>query len=727
MGCFRRKKKTHQCIVVLLDETEIIEEIQCNTRGETLLEKVYAHLNLLEKAYFGLRYLNRAGESRWLDPLSKILKQFKGLTSLKLYFGVKFYASDPCKLLEEITRYQFVLQLKQDILHGRLPLSTDLAVELFALSLQAELGDYDPRKHQPQYVSEFRFYPDQTPQMEDRVEQRHKTLIGQVPATVEMTFLERVKWLDMYGVDLHRVMGDDHVEYFVGLTPSGVVVMRGKKTTSHYFWPRISKVFFKGKYFMLRVRDKAKDETTFGFLLSSRESCEYLWRCCVEHHAFFRLTQVRDVPGNSLHIFRLGSKYRYSGRTEQQLKNDIRHVRRPPPPIVRVPSRRFQKRTGQPDGADADVQEKEIFKKSFLYNTKDDMAVPHVTTISPLYRSVSTPAIGVLTAALAEPTTDLPPWEDPNQKGLFSSRTSLNSHQSVERRRKRSSSIDSHTSNDSRRRRHHHSSRKSSDNESEISKSSKDTSRSSHRRARRSGSDSDSHHSHHQHRSRRRKHSRRSNGHLVDSETQWKMIQQAEKNAGYQSAVVRDLTSRRSGYMNSGADTESEAPTRHKKKHRRHSRSRSRSPEVLSHEVKKHLEYKLVDPAHLTEEEKRDIKYTKVESESVFRIRYSPSSGRPHRYKVDSSRNSVESRGRRSGFEDELPPYTAGNVKSSTKKILTSNGKSNVQRIENAGPSNYSKRNPDSMKPHHVKSQADPRRKKSDTRYPQRRDVSTEL
>ncbi|KFM67550.1 Band 4.1-like protein 4A, partial [Stegodyphus mimosarum] len=526
-----------------------------------------------------------------------------------------------------------------------------------------------------------------------------------------MTFLEKVKWLDMYGVDLHPVTGEDHVEYFLGLTPSGVVVMKKKNKISNYFWPRISKVFFKGKYFMIRVRDKANDEMTYGFLLNSKEACEYLWKCCVEHHAFFRLTQVKDVSGNPMQIFRLGSKYRYSGRTEQQIRNEMKQIRRPPPPIVRVPSRRFQKRVGEPDGADADVQEKEVFKKSILYDTKDDLALSQLAYPTPLYRSVSTPA--VLSALEHQDNSDdIPPWENPNQRGLFSSRQSLASSRGSERKsshrchHKRSSSIDSHTSNDSRRRSKHHRCKRSSDNESDISKSSRGSrgSRSSrngnsHRKtrshSRESGSDSDCHH-----RSRRRKHSSRrsgSNYNLIDSETQWKMVQKQQRekdHAKLQNAVVRDLSNRKSGYMNSGIDTESEAPLHHRKKHRRHSRSRSRSPEVtpaLSQEIKKHIEYHLIDPTNLTEEERRDIKYTKVESESsVYKIRYSPASGRP-RYKVAkvSSRTSLDRLSKKSGYEDDPPPpytpsLTNGEICKNTVKTIA-NGtdicKSNIVRL----------------------------------------------
>lgn len=61
----------------------------------------------------------------------------------------------------------------------------------------------------------------------------------------------------------HRKKGEDSVEYFLGLTPSGIVVLRNKTTVAHYFWPRIAKVYFKGRYFMLRVCDK---NVSFYFL-----------------------------------------------------------------------------------------------------------------------------------------------------------------------------------------------------------------------------------------------------------------------------------------------------------------------------------------------------------------------------------------------------------------------------------------------------------------------------
>ena len=56
--------------------------------------------------------------------------------------------------------------------------------------------------------------------------------------------------------NIFNLQGEDSVEYFLGLTPSGIIVLRNKSTVAHYYWPRIAKVYFKGRYFMIRVCDK---------------------------------------------------------------------------------------------------------------------------------------------------------------------------------------------------------------------------------------------------------------------------------------------------------------------------------------------------------------------------------------------------------------------------------------------------------------------------------------
>uniref|UniRef100_A0A8B9S1M9 Erythrocyte membrane protein band 4.1 like 4A n=1 Tax=Accipiter nisus TaxID=211598 RepID=A0A8B9S1M9_9AVES len=265
-----------------------------------------------------------------------------------LYFGIKFYAEDPCKLKEEITRYQFFLQVKQDVLQGRLPCPVNTAAQLGAYVIQSELGDYDPYKHTAGYVSEYRFVPDQKEELEDAIERIHKTLMGQVPAEAEVNYLGVAKSLEMYGVDLHPVYGENKSEYFLGLTPIGVVVYKNKKQVGKYFWPRITKVHFKETQFELRVLGKDCNETSFFFEARNKITCKHLWKCCVEHHTFFR---VPENESNSLSrkfskFGSIGYKHRY--RTSLQMTRDPSvQLPRPDQRIERSRSKTYPKRTQQ--------------------------------------------------------------------------------------------------------------------------------------------------------------------------------------------------------------------------------------------------------------------------------------------------------------------------------------------------------------------------------------------
>ncbi|CAG2188449.1 Band 4.1-like protein 5 [Mytilus edulis] len=274
------------CKVIFLDETDQLFPFKSSHKGLSLLDKVFSYLNLEEKDYFGLRYLDTSDQTHWLDPFKSLSSQLKLCnTPYILYFGVKFYPADPCKVREEITRYQFFLQVKRDILQGRLPLTFDEATELFALCSSivfiiitnsflflAELGDYDPQRYSTGYISEFRFVPNQTEELEERISACHRRLVGLVPTSAEYKFLDKVKWYDMYGVDLHPVLGEGNQEYFLGLTPTGIVVYKNKTKS---------------------------EEHTYAFELGTKAACKHLWKCCVEHHAFFSGRQSRDTQSES--------------------------------------------------------------------------------------------------------------------------------------------------------------------------------------------------------------------------------------------------------------------------------------------------------------------------------------------------------------------------------------------------------------------------------------------
>ena len=93
----------------------------------------------------------------------------------KFNFEVKFYPPDPAQLQEDITRYQLCLQIRNDILNNRLPCTLVTHALLGSYLVQSELGDYDSDTMGYNYLSEFRFAPNQTRDLEEKVMDLHKT------------------------------------------------------------------------------------------------------------------------------------------------------------------------------------------------------------------------------------------------------------------------------------------------------------------------------------------------------------------------------------------------------------------------------------------------------------------------------------------------------------------------------------------------------------------------
>ncbi|XP_066507057.1 band 4.1-like protein 4 [Hoplias malabaricus] len=670
MSCFCSVQEEFYCEVLLLDESKLIltsqhQGIKKSTKGSVVLDYVFSHVNLVENDYFGLRYCDCNHHTNWLDP-TKTLAEHKDLITtgppFTLYFGVKFYAEDPCKLKEEITRYQFFLQVKQDVLQGRLPCPFTISARMAALAIQAELGDYDPYKHMPGYVSEYRFVPDQKEDLEDAIEQIHKTLMGQSPAEAENNYLNIAKALEMYGVDLHPVFGEKQSEYFLGLTPVGVVVYKNKTQVGKYFWPRITKVFFKETQFELRVLGKDCNETSFFFEAPSKTACKNLWKCCVEHHTFFRMPENDStaLTRKLSKLSSLGSRHRYSGKTAMQMgKDQLVGLPRPDLEVVRTRSKTYPKRSSQPTGMN---NASRLVTKAG--NSQSEGQAKN-TTLSP----AKSPKVSKAEVSSEDqPSKPTAPWdENAPQSGLYNSASERNKSPKFPNARKRSPSGGSENEV-SQTARH----RRGQSNEDPASKQ--------HRRRSRSrgntSSGSESENSNREHRKKRNR-SRQENE-MVDSGPQWEAVLRRQKEK-----TPNDSNHRRS----------------------RH-RSRSRSPDVQAKEqLWKHIQKELVDPSGLTEEQLKEIPYKKVETQGdPIRIRHShsPRSFRQYRRShcsdgersvlsevnsrtdlvpplpvtrtADLPGSSTSTPQRKNGSKDNLSGSSEQETKSSAKVVKTTHG-----------------------------------------------------
>eukprot|EP00112_Aurelia_sp_Birch-Aquarium-sp1_P023606 Seg709.5 transcript_id=Seg709.5/GoldUCD/mRNA.D3Y31 product="Band 4.1-like protein 1" protein_id=Seg709.5/GoldUCD/D3Y31 len=339
-------ERKYDVVIKLLDGEEFRTEATKSTLGRDVLDQVCEHVGLDEADFFGLKFVSpKDRQLSWIDNVKTLGKQM-GPGPYHLVFRVKFYPPNPAVVHEDITRYHIVLQVRDDLLKERLICSVPIHALLSSYLIQAEKGDYDPIEHRQGYLDGLKFMPNQAEDFLGKVAEFHKKHKGFTPAEAEFHYLDNARKIPLYAMDLHDAIDGDGTNVIIGVSEKGIHVILKGREISKFSWSNIHKVYFKSKRFYLDIRvvtETEYDDLTIGFRCRSRTELKRLYRSAIDHHTFFR-RDASVIGGQKVAFFKLGSRFRYSGRkTFQQLKTSSHS--RAPPTFQRVSSERLSKST----------------------------------------------------------------------------------------------------------------------------------------------------------------------------------------------------------------------------------------------------------------------------------------------------------------------------------------------------------------------------------------------
>uniref|UniRef100_A0A8C6CUA8 FERM, ARHGEF and pleckstrin domain-containing protein 1 n=1 Tax=Moschus moschiferus TaxID=68415 RepID=A0A8C6CUA8_MOSMO len=296
--------------IQMLDDTQEAFEVPQRAPGKVLLDAVCNHLNLVEGDYFGLEFPDHKKITVWLDLLKPIVKQIRRPKHVVVKFVVKFFPPDHTQLQEELTRYLFALQVKQDLAQGRLTCNDNSAALLISHIVQSEIGDFDEASDR-EHLAKNKYIPQQDA-LEDKIVEFHHNHIGQTPAESDFQLLEIARKLEMYGVRLHPAKDREGTKINLAVANTGILVFQGFTKINAFNWAKVRKLSFKRKRFLIKLRPDVNSsyQDTLEFLMASRDFCKSFWKICVEHHAFFRLFE-EPKPKPKPVLFSRGSSFRF--------------------------------------------------------------------------------------------------------------------------------------------------------------------------------------------------------------------------------------------------------------------------------------------------------------------------------------------------------------------------------------------------------------------------------
>uniref|UniRef100_A0A3Q4H967 Tyrosine-protein phosphatase non-receptor type 13 n=1 Tax=Neolamprologus brichardi TaxID=32507 RepID=A0A3Q4H967_NEOBR len=299
--------------VVLLNGQKL--ELSCDIKAvcKDVFDMVVAHTGLVEHHLFGLAYL-KENEFFFVDldaKLSKVApegwkeesKKRRSDMLFNLFFRIKFFLEDINLIQHALTKHQYYLQLRKDILEERVRCGTEDAMLLASLALQAEFGDYQPELHGKTY---FRMEHYLSMSVLDKVGQAtiredlpklHSNYYGATESEAEFEFLKMSQKLTEYGVHFHRVLPEKRSQtgIMLGVYSKGVLifeVLNGNRTPVLRFpWRETKKISFAKKKICLQ---NTSDGIKHLFQTDSNKTCQYLLQLCSDQHKFHLQMKARQ-------------------------------------------------------------------------------------------------------------------------------------------------------------------------------------------------------------------------------------------------------------------------------------------------------------------------------------------------------------------------------------------------------------------------------------------------
>uniref|UniRef100_H2U0E3 FERM, ARHGEF and pleckstrin domain-containing protein 2 n=1 Tax=Takifugu rubripes TaxID=31033 RepID=H2U0E3_TAKRU len=314
IGGNRNFAKSLQIRVHGLDDCQEFFDVDPKALGQTLLSEVFSRGNLTESDYFGLEFQNMQMNWVWLEPAKPIVKQVRRPANTMFRLAVKFFPPDPGQLQEEYTRYLFSMQMKRDLMEGRLICAENTGALLVSHLVQgrSEIGDYDDVADM-NFLCMNKFLPYQE-KVKERIMELHCRHQGQTPAESDFQILEIARKLEMYGIRFHPAADREDTKINLAVSHMGLHVFQGHTKINTFNWSKMRKLSFKRKRFLIKLHPEVHGphQDTLEFLMASRDQCKIFWKICVEYHSFFRLFD-QPQPKTKAILFTRGSSFRYSG------------------------------------------------------------------------------------------------------------------------------------------------------------------------------------------------------------------------------------------------------------------------------------------------------------------------------------------------------------------------------------------------------------------------------